>query len=345
MNHLHTMGQRVALIYLDTNIYLEFYRSAKEPLSIFKEIEEYASRIVITKQTVDEFFRNRVLLLGNAIKQIEEWKAPVVRAMHTTDLVREMSEYDGIKELQNKVKSLTGKITNTLSHWKQTDADDPVLVQFRKIIEKATFYDLNFEIVQRARDRKDLGNPPTSDNKTMGDEVIWETLLSSLKDDLIVVSRDKTFITHSIFLRDEFKKISGRELLLITESPSAAFKEVGVESERLENAEIDIAEQDDFEARAQRTRHIAVCETRARKIDPEIRYFGSVGQYANHQILVSLRRFRDRLKDVANLNETDDSLMKRVDEIITVGKLPSELDESIEILQAMRNLVDSKKAA
>ncbi|MBC8726753.1 hypothetical protein F6X37_36380, partial [Paraburkholderia sp. 31.1] len=39
-----------------------------------------------------------------------------------------------------------------------------------------------------------LGKPPTSPGKdTIGDELIWETLVACVKDDLIIVSGDKTF--------------------------------------------------------------------------------------------------------------------------------------------------------
>ena len=72
-----------------------------------------------------------------------------------------------------------------------------------------------------------IGNPPIDDEKnTIGDQIIWETLISNLEDDLIFITFDKTYEKHISFLKNEYNKKLGKKLS-ITEEVSFALSEIG----------------------------------------------------------------------------------------------------------------------
>jgi hypothetical protein len=72
-----------------------------------------------------------------------------------------------------------------------------------------------------------LGNPPISKGQnTIGDQVIWETLLLNLNSDLIFVTLDNTYEDHRTFLQNEFREKTGKKLT-IHENVSFALKSIG----------------------------------------------------------------------------------------------------------------------
>ncbi|EIF28361.1 hypothetical protein BCh11DRAFT_03752 [Burkholderia sp. Ch1-1] len=66
------------------------------------------------------------------------------------------------------------------------------------------------------------------------------------------------------------------------------------------------------------------------------------GQYRGRQIRNSLARYRHRLRDVANLMEGERKLIGMVEEIIQTGNVPGDIDQTLRILQDMKELADSK---
>jgi hypothetical protein len=242
----------MAIIYIDTNVYLDFYQSAKDRLAIFEEIEKFAENIVLTEQTFWEFLRNRnsrLAILANDIAK------SVASNIHTTAIVREMPEFSEIDKAQKQIKDLSKKIRNNLLSWKEDASADPVFLAFERILHKAKYFKTTETGYSRAKRRKYIGNPPTSPDKhTIGDELIWETLLESCKEDLAIVSRDQTFLTNLTMLKVEFETNTGKKLLLVTDDISKALKSIGQESPRLEIAEQEVAaekaaEKEDYDAK------------------------------------------------------------------------------------------------
>lgn len=76
-------------------------------------------------------------------------------------------------------------------------------------------YDRTNEIIEKAKRRKIIGNPPTSRKDTCGDEIIWETLLEYCNENLIIVSKDSTFNDNYNFLKDEFYRIKNKKLKVV----------------------------------------------------------------------------------------------------------------------------------
>jgi hypothetical protein len=125
-----------------------------------------------------------------------------------------------------------------LRDWINNDSSDLVLTKFHQLIEKTTILPTTTSALEKAQMRKKIGEPPTSPDKhTIGDELIWETLIESCADDLIVVSWDNAFINYEAILKGEFGSSGKKQLLLVTENLSEALKYIGKPSKDVDNAE------------------------------------------------------------------------------------------------------------
>ena len=127
----------------------------------------------------------------------------------------------------------------------EDDKRDPVAQKLFAIWADATvtILETSDKLVDKAFRRKLLGNPPNSPNKhTIGDELIWELLLANMKEDLIVVTGDRTFLENRALLQGEFSSKTGKTLREITEEFSSALKAAGkTPSDKLINVEKQIA--------------------------------------------------------------------------------------------------------
>lgn len=222
-------------IYIDTNIYLGFYESSEDRLVVFKEILERADSILLTQQTIDEFLRNRISCL---LKLTQDIKRVSSVSMHTTAVVQSLPSFAKWKAAKESAEQAARDISKEISSWTEDDARDAVLAEFLKLADKAVTLPSTEEFIHKAQQRKILGQPPTSPDKhTLGDELIWESILQGAKDDLIVVTRDRSFITNRTLLAAEFKRRTTKTLLLVTTSLTSALEMVGQGSEKVKAAE------------------------------------------------------------------------------------------------------------
>jgi predicted nucleic acid-binding protein len=222
-------------IYIDTNVFLDFYQSATDRMGIFQELRARVDCIVVPEQTVREFRRNRAARLIHLADQVE--KSANVN-VHTTAIVRELPEFEKWVEARDAVKRHARAIATQLRTWARDESSDPVYQEFVKLHVNGTTMSTPDDALAKAQARKLLGDPPTSPDKhTVGDEVIWETLLALCGNDLIIVSRDRTFLDNESLLRSEFKIEGKRQLLAITDSLGQALKLVGKPSAPIEQAE------------------------------------------------------------------------------------------------------------
>jgi predicted nucleic acid-binding protein len=222
-------------IYIDTNVFLDFYQSATDRMGIFQELRERVDCIVVPEQTVREFRRNRAARLKHLADHVE--KAANVN-VHTTAIVRELPDFEKWVEARDVVKNHARAIATKLRAWARDESSDPVYQEFIKLYTHGTIMSTPKDALGKAQARKLLGDPPTSsDKQTVGDEVIWETLLALCDNDLIIVSRDRTFLDNESLLKSEFNIDGKRRLLAVTDSLGLALKLVGKPSTPIEQAE------------------------------------------------------------------------------------------------------------
>jgi hypothetical protein len=201
--------------FIDTNIYLDFYRSNKDArLQTLDKLEECSSRIISTYQVEMEFLKNRQTEL---IKSVSEFKsinqtAPAVISdgqiqAATSKISTESKKRDNL--LKNKVERML-KTPNT---------NDPVYKVFNNIFssphEHVLTRDMNVrhKIKRLAWRRFMLGYPPRKKNDTsIGDALNWEWIIhcaNNLSGKFFIVTRDSDFGSEYLkkpYLNDQLKK-------------------------------------------------------------------------------------------------------------------------------------------
>jgi predicted nucleic acid-binding protein len=225
----------MVLAYIDTNVFLDFYQSSTDRLVVFEDILVRAKNILLTQQTVDEFRRNRVARLTQLADAVK--KGPHGN-IHTTAVVQALPGFKKWKKARDATKDAALEIAKELTSWVNDEPSDLILVAFEKLVSEAQTIATTSELVAKARTRKLLGNPPTSPDKhTIGDELNWECLLSWTGSDVVIVTRDKTYLDNQALLKREFSAATHQQLVLVTDSLSLGLEKIGQASEKIKEAE------------------------------------------------------------------------------------------------------------
>ena len=215
-------------ILIDTNIFLGLYESNNDPITIFDEdISQLRSDLIFTDQIYDEFLRNRDKELEKLIALCKSNKC----ILKSSSIIRSLSEFSKLIDIKNNFKDTNDLLIEKLQDIKDDIDTDTVFQSFLKLYNHSDVikYEKSEEIIKGAHKRKLLGNPPMGNKQnTIGDEVIWETILANLKDDFIIVTRDRTYINHISFLRTEYYSITNKDLYIF-ENISDALKHLGKE--------------------------------------------------------------------------------------------------------------------
>ena len=222
-------------IFVDTNVILEFYR-LKDKINvknILEEIKKYKKYFISTEQFKDEFLRSRNSVMTDFIKEIS-----LKHNVRNDSFIATLKIYPKYKKIIKDANKCTDELIEEINELIENPENDLVYKIFLELSEKS--YKRTDEIVEKARKRKLIGNPPMSNKDTCGDEIIWETILENCNDDLVIVSKDKTFSSNYSFLRKEFKDRKGKAFKAV-ETISEAIK-INKEqpSTELENVESDL---------------------------------------------------------------------------------------------------------
>lgn len=215
---------------IDTNIFLDFYRDKRNALSILGRLNtpRVLRNLIVTEQVCDEFERNRegVLLdlAKNFLNESSIQSFPSSFLQETTefkDLIQSKAEYEGRR---NAVKE---KIEGMI----REPSSDPVLSEFKLLVTALSKYDCllqrSDETIKAAETRKRIGNPPASSTYSIGDEINWEIVLSSVKEDLFIVGRDSTYWKNLSFLKREFHSRTGHFIIGISEYLTEGLSQIG----------------------------------------------------------------------------------------------------------------------
>jgi predicted nucleic acid-binding protein len=199
-------------LFIDTNILLSFYALNQEDLGELSKLRDRVAsgevQLLITDQILDEFYRNREQRIEGTLKSFygqtfntqvpqicEDY--PEVQHLRTT-----LKEYEQAHNALAKKVSIDIKAKNLLT--------DRLL---QSLFDQGTKVVMDGAIVDRAKLRMSLGNPPGKNN-SLGDAVNWECLLAAVPDqtDLFLISGDKDYSSPlgdeelSGFLRDEWQR-------------------------------------------------------------------------------------------------------------------------------------------
>lgn len=202
------MGNKIiekldALIFIDTNIFLDFYRLRRSDVSMkyLDEIDKHKDLIITSSQVEMEFKKNRQSVI---LESISEVKKIGNLSINVPAILSDAKAADMIeksrKDILKKQKELREKIEKIL---KNPNYNDPVFKSLQKLFNHNSNINLNrdnkirFKIRNLAKKRFVLGYPPRkkTDN-SIGDAVNWEWILSCAETTgkhIILVTRDSDF--------------------------------------------------------------------------------------------------------------------------------------------------------
>lgn len=189
-------------LFIDTNILLSFYSLNQEDLSELSKLSDLIAQqhitLLLTDQIIDEFNRNREQRIDGAIKSLRTQTfnsqfPQLCEDYPEIDLVRE-----AIKHYEQAHIALNTRIISDIKS-KNLKADR-IIQSFFSLGKKLS---ANHQILDRARCRMAVGNPPGKNN-SLGDAINWECLLAEIPAgiDLFFVTGDKDYC--SALNEDEF---------------------------------------------------------------------------------------------------------------------------------------------
>jgi len=186
------------LVFIDTNIFLDFYRTEVEAgLSLLKHVESVLDSLILTDQVEMEFLKNRQWEIVAALKALKPPETPQVVPAY----LAESKAATGIEKGQKQIKQQITRLRNRLAKVLDKPAlHDPVFRTVRLVFAHSSPLNLKSadskqtELLDRAVRRFQRGMPPRKKGDTsIGDAINWEWIIESVKAtgrDVIVVSRD-----------------------------------------------------------------------------------------------------------------------------------------------------------
>jgi hypothetical protein len=246
------------LLFVDTNIWLDFYRARNETgLALLQHAESVAGKIIVTYQLESEFKRNRQAAI---LEGMQELKAPgqISRPGIFSDAKASAVLSRSIKEAEKRVKSLKVKLTKVLEN---PAVHDPVYKACQRIFHKNDSLVLTREdslrhTIRRKAFRRFLhGCPPRKRNDTsIGDAINWEWIVhcaNSSNAELVIVTRDSDYgiqFENRAYINDHLKqefaeRVSKKRKLLLYARLSEALKHFEVPvTKQEEEAESELVE-------------------------------------------------------------------------------------------------------
>lgn len=233
------------LIFIDTNIFLDFYRIRKSDVSMkyLEWIDKNHSIILTGSQIEMEFKKHRQEVI---LESVKGFKLPDFGGLNVPAFLAASDPAkiigDQKKEVEKQRKKVLDRMLKTLKNPTTNDQVYQTLQRLFKNIDNPN--NLHRELEQRkeirelAQKRYYLGYPPRKKNDTsIGDAINWEWIVFCAKRDnrdVLIVSRDTDygeFHQEEAFINDwlsqEFKeRVNRRKKVALTNKLSVAFKAI-----------------------------------------------------------------------------------------------------------------------
>lgn len=239
-------GKLDAIIFIDTNIFLDFYRIRNSDVSMkyLEEIEKHKDIIITSSQIEMEFKKNRQVVIIDAVSEFRKIKninLTIPQILQDTKNAAALKSSK--KTIEDQHKKLEEKIENIFT---DPNKNDPVYKTLNKLFLNSSVLNLNrenknrFTIRNLAKKRFILGYPPRkSDDITIGDAINWEWIIAcaqETKKHVIIVTRDSDYgfkygtEPHlNDWLRQEYKqRVGARKQIILTDKLTTAFKLVKI---------------------------------------------------------------------------------------------------------------------
>jgi predicted nucleic acid-binding protein len=218
-------------LFIDTNIFLGFYHLSNEDLEELRKLsvllKEKKVTLYLPKQVIHEFERNRESKIADALKRFREEKL-------NDQFPQICKEYEELYQAMREAITQFAKAKIDLLEQLTIDIEARNLKAdkcIKELFNKALVIDITGDVLEQAKTRFDLGNPPGK-NKSYGDSVNWESLLNAcpVGEEIYFITDDKDYFSEvcedrfSSFLLEEWREKKKSELVFLRRL-SSFFKE------------------------------------------------------------------------------------------------------------------------
>jgi hypothetical protein len=228
------------LLFIDTNIYLDFYRIRNEVKTSFLDhLEGIKNSLIMTDQVEMEFKKNRQIAILEGMQELKPPSKICVPGVLKEDKSAKAIEGD-IDNINQRIKVLKARLDKVFENPTRFDKVYQVLQRLFAKRQAIDLYRKNkkrYDIRELAQKRYLLGYPPRKKNDTsIGDAINWEWIVDVAKEhnsDIWIVSRDgdygatqnnKGFIND--WLKQEFReRVNKKKHIILTHRLSSALKE------------------------------------------------------------------------------------------------------------------------
>lgn len=235
-----------ALIFVDTNILLDFYRvrSGGVGLELLDLIERHKDILITGSQVEMEYKKNRQRVI---LEALNAQKVPDWSGLSSPSFMAKAQPAMQIAKSKKTIMIQQGKLKQRIASVLDAPSrNDPVFKTLQRVFKNPSPYNLTrdkkvrFSIRNLAKKRFILGYPPRKQNDTsIGDAVNWEWIVHCAKEsgkDIIIVTRDTDYgVTYDgqFFLNDWLKlefqeRISRKRKVILTDRLAQAFKQVAI---------------------------------------------------------------------------------------------------------------------
>ena len=187
------MANLSIVVFIDTNIYLNFYKFSHADLSTLKSLFDFAEkkhiRIVTTELLKDEFDRNRNARLKEALSTFNSIKIQEIPTLFKNC----KGLYDDLIEAKKCFEKAHGQLGEEIKEQSISESLEADIL-IRKVFQASKYIKLSDSIYKQAMFRMRKKNPPGK-NKELGDRINWESILQKItkKCKLVIISDDGDF--------------------------------------------------------------------------------------------------------------------------------------------------------
>lgn len=186
----------MSLLFIDANIYLEFYAS-QNIAALIRPLTEIRNNIFVTDQIRREVERNKLRCVQDHLKNNLKLQSTIGCPLHLLPDELSVGLADQIKVVNEKTSQLNGKIAGALKKFlDQVSRSEDHVSQSLLPFFKSALKPSN-EQIERARHRRERGDPPGKQSDPLGDQLNWEQLLDGVSSckGLWIVTRDADIVS------------------------------------------------------------------------------------------------------------------------------------------------------
>lgn len=231
-----------ALLFVDTNVLLDFYRIRKSDVSLkyIEQLEACRDRLILGSQVEMEYKKNRQRVI---VESLNNFGTPDWAKLTAPALVADLQAMKMVERKKAEISVQKNKVTEKIQKILSDPIHhDPVYQALQRLFKHDSTCNLSRENKERfgvrrlARKRFVLGYPPRKQGDTsIGDAINWEWIVECSKKTgkhVVIVTRDTDFgaiYSGQSYLNDWLKqefseRVSQKRKIILTDKLSQGLK-------------------------------------------------------------------------------------------------------------------------